>query len=91
MMPHLFPMMGGFPEKFAVDTIPETLAQMISVLLSRNRHLEDDNKELKSKVDALRGTVDDCRDTSRRLQEERNKLISRVAELERTRRKKKKK
>lgn len=90
MMPHILPMFGGFSEKFAVDTIPETLAQMISVLLSRNRRLEDDNKELRDKTDSLQSRLNDSRDTSRRLEQERNELISRVSELERTRRKKKK-
>ena len=76
--------------KRSVETIPESLAMMISTLLAENRRLSDDLSRYKEKTQGLKEQLKQKDETQYRLIDERNTLQRELRELQEKRQKRRK-
>lgn len=74
-----------------VETIPESLAMMVSALLAENQRLKNDLSRCKERAQGLQDRLGQKDDFHQRLTEERNALQRELHELREKRQKRRKK
>jgi hypothetical protein len=77
----MFPLSDVFPHKYLKETIPESLAMMVSFLLSQLRDVEEKEKRAREEVVRMKRELEYEREARRKMEVREGDLRTELAQL----------